>query len=162
MPKRQIEITFTESSSFEELDKKDHRLLEVAFNAGQSAYAPYSHYLVGAAVLLANGSVVKGNNQENMAFPSGLCAERVAIFSASANHPGVPVEAIAITAESMTFPVLEPVTPCGACRQVLVEYENKQNHPIRVIMGSKSGKSLVFESVADMLPLSFKEEKLKR
>ncbi|MEI6899068.1 MAG: cytidine deaminase [Bacteroidota bacterium] len=162
MPKRRIEINFTESNSFEELGKKDLRLLEIAFDAGKSAYAPYSHYYVGACVLLTDGTIVKGNNQENMAFPSGLCAERVAVFSASANHPGVAIEAIAITAESNEFPVSEPVTPCGACRQALIEYEYKQNSPIRMIMGCKSGKSLIFESVADLLPLSFKEEKLKR
>ena len=162
MQKKNLVICYTEFSSPDELTNDDKRLLEEAITIGKSAYAPYSHYHVGASVLLSDGQMVHGNNQENMAFPSGLCAERVALFAASANHPGVPVVAIAIAAASREFPVVEPVTPCGACRQAMIEYENLQTNPIRLILGCESGKTIIVESVGDLLPLSFKEEKLKR
>ena len=155
-------FTYTEFDSYLELEIHDQNLLLEAGRSAHSAYAPYSHFKVGSAVILSDGTVITGNNQENMAFPSGLCAERVALFSAAANHPQVPVVAIAITAKSDDFPVEDPVTPCGSCRQSLIEYENHQGSPIRLILGCEKGKVLVVERVGDLLPLSFNGEKLKK
>lgn len=137
-------------------------LLNTAADSLKSAYVPYSHYKVGSAVLLENGVIITGSNQENMAFPSGLCAERVALFAAASNHPGITIKSIAITAQSQDFPVKEPVSPCGACRQTLIEYETNQGKPIKIILGCESGKTIMVMSVGDLLPLSFREEKLKK
>jgi cytidine deaminase len=148
--------------SADELAAADRELLEEARTAVGSAYAPYSHYEVGAAVRLVNGIIKRGSNQENIAFPSGLCAERVALFAASSENPGVPVEAIAITARAPHIPVDQPVTPCGACRQAISEYEMLHQHKIRMILSGETGKILVIESIEDLLPLSFKAEGLRK
>jgi cytidine deaminase len=162
MQHKLIQITYLETESHDELAPEDLKLLSMASGALQSAYVPYSHYRVGAAVLLENGEIVTGSNQENMAFPSGLCAERVAIFSAVSHFPGVPVRAIAITAKSEDFPVSEPVTPCGSCRQVMIEYESNQGSPVRLILGCETGRAIQVEKAADLLPLSFKEDMLRK
>ena len=162
MQKKRIVISYSEMDFLSELSPEDRDLLKAAEQSVDAAYAPYSHFKVGAAVLLENGKIIHGNNQENMAFPSGLCAERVAIFAASSAHPGIKINAIAITAKSAEFPVEEPVTPCGGCRQSLIEYENNQKSPIRVILGCETGKIIVVERVGDLLPLSFRGEKLKK
>src|ERR1051325_2757036 len=133
----------------------DLRLLEKAREAAASAYSPYSHFSVGAAVLLDNGKVVTGNNQEKGAYPSGLWAERVAAFAASSQFPGVAFKAIAITCRSAKGPLKEPVTPCGACRQVLMEYESRFKKNIRIILASEEGKVFLFESMDTLLPLAF-------
>lgn len=161
---REIEIkaVITEYDSVEDLQKADAELIAAAGKAADSAYAPYSHFNVGAAVLLENGTVVLGNNQENVAYPSGLCAERVALFTVGAHHPDVPVQAIAITAKSEEFSIDEPLAPCGACRQVMVECETKYKKNIRIILQGQTGKILVVNSVHDILPLSFSSDKLKR
>ena len=155
-------ISFLEFDSPDELSQSDRELLSKAGEAVSSAYAPYSHFLVGAAVRLKSGEIVTGSNQENMAFPSGMCAERVAIFSAAANHPDQPVEAIAITARSDAFAVEEPVPPCGACRQSLVEYEMKYQQKIRIILRGESGRILVFDEIGSLLPMAFREDGLKK
>jgi len=111
--------------------------------------------------MLENGVCVKGCNQENVAYPSGLCAERVAVFSAYSQYPGIAMNTIAITAKSKNFCIDSPITPCGSCRQVLAEYEHLQGTPIRIILTGETGKVLVISKVEDILPLSFKEEKLK-
>jgi cytidine deaminase len=130
-------------------------LIENCLVATNSAYAPYSHFYVGAAVLLENGIIIRGNNQENAAFPSGLCAERVAIYHAGANYSGVPIKAIAITARSENYMQGPPVTPCGSCRQSLLEYELIQQSDIAVYMVSPSGEIVVSKSVKQLLPLYF-------
>ena len=160
---REIEIktVITEFDSLDELPESDAVLLEAAGKAADSAYAPYSHFNVGAAVLLENGVIVPGNNQENVAYPSGLCAERVALFSVGAHHPNIPVKAIAITAKSERFDLDEPLAPCGACRQVMVEYEKKAGQSIRIILRGQEGKIYVVNGVTDILPLSFSSDKLK-
>lgn len=155
MKKIEIKTVFQEYESIEELSLEDRALVEAAKKAARDAYAPYSGFSVGAAVLLENASIVIGNNQENAAYPSGLCAERVALFAASASHPGVPVKALAITALSENFVVDKPVTPCGACRQVMSEYEQLSGDGIKVILSGKSGKILISENVKTLLPLSF-------
>lgn len=148
-------------SASELSSREEEHLLEQATDAMSRAYAPYSRFHVGAAVLLENGEVVLGNNQENMAYPSGLCAERVAFYHAGANHPGVKIRAIALTAGSKEFPSDHPVAPCGACRQVMLEYESNQESPIVMIMRGVTGKVFRLEGVAQLLPLSFNEEGLK-
>ena len=157
-----LHISYYSADSSDDLLPDDLKLLNSAAESVKSSYSPYSHYRVGAAVLLTNGVIITGSNQENMAFPSGLCAERVALFAAASGHPGTGIRSIAITAQSEDFPVNEPVSPCGACRQAMIEYENNQGQPIRLILGSESGKTILVNSVGDLLPLSFKEEKLKK
>ena len=148
--------------SIMELQQSDRELLENAKEAISGSYAPYSHYHVGAAVRLANGMVVTGSNQENMAFPAGLCAERVAVFSASANYPGVPVAAIAISARSDDFEVSDPVPPCGMCRQAIIEYEMKFSNKIRIILAGQTGKVFIFPGMGTLLPLAFHENGLAK
>jgi len=153
---------YLEYESIEELSQSDRELMELARIAVDSAYAPYSHYKVGAAVRMKNGNIITGSNQENMAFPSGLCAERVALFAAVAANPGIPVMAIAVTSKSLQFPVNKPVTPCGSCRQAMIEYEMQQKQNIRIILQGDTGKIFVINSIESMLPLSFHENGLKK
>jgi cytidine deaminase len=160
--KLEYKTTILEFSSVEELPEKDKDLVNMAKEAAFDAYAPYSKFFVGAALMLENGIFIKGSNQENVAYPSGLCAERVAVFSASSQYPGVAIKTIAITAKSDSFVVDKPISPCGSCRQVLAEYEHLQKKPIRIILTGAKGKVFVIEKVEDILPLSFKEDKLKR
>lgn len=135
-------------------------LMRGAITAREKAYAPYSKFRVGAALLLEDGSVVYGNNQENAAFPSGLCAERVAVFHAGATHPGKTINALAITAASELRAVTEAIAPCGGCRQALAEYEYRQNSPIAVyFMGDRSEVYLA-ASVKELLPLVFTKDDL--
>lgn len=151
-----------EYDSIEELTGDDKYLVQKAKEASEAAYAPYSRFHVGAALMLENGICVIGNNQENVAYPSGLCAERVAVFAASAQYPGIAFKAIAITAKSDDFIVNNPVSPCGSCRQVLAEYERLFCKPIRIILGCETGKILIIDKVDDLLPFSFKADSLKK
>ena len=151
-----------EYETTDELADSDKELVKMAKEAANSAYAPYSNFYVGAAISLENGVTVTGNNQENIAYPSGLCAERVAIFSAYSKFPGIAFKTIAVTAKSKHTPVDSPITPCGACRQVLAEYERLQNKPLRIILTGESGKVLVFSQVEDILPFSFKTDILTK
>jgi cytidine deaminase len=128
-------------------------LAQTALAAAGQAYAPYSKFQVGAAVKLANGAIVTGNNQENAAYPSGLCAERVALFYAGAAYPGVATLAIAIAAQTEGRQI-EMITPCGACRQVLLETENRSGHPIEILLCG-STQVYVISGAASLLPLSF-------
>jgi len=138
-----------------ELSVKDADLLNIASQAALNAYAPYSHFKVGAAILLQNGHIISGNNQENAVFPSGMCAERVALFYAGSQFPETPIEKIAITAIGSEKKVTQPVPPCGNCRQALLEYEIKFGKPIEVIMSGEKGEVFIVKSVAELLPLSF-------
>lgn len=121
----------------------------------ESAYAPYSRFRVGAALRLASGEIVMGSNQENAAFPSGLCAERVAVYSAGANFPNKTITALAITVRAESRKVTEAIAPCGACRQSLAEYEQKQNSPMAIYFMGETGNIIKVASVADLLPLGF-------
>lgn len=152
---------FTEFASLAELPDDDKKLMEQAAKSVKSAYAPYSRFSVGAAVLLENGVVMLGNNQENASYPIGLCAERVAVFAAAANYPGVKIKAIAITALSKQFIIDKPITPCGACRQAIAEYEHRYNNPIRLIMAGEAGIVLVSDSIRHFLPYQFNGDDLK-
>jgi len=150
---KNITITYDVFDRLEDLSPEDRKLLEAATQAAKGAYAPYSKFHVGAAVLVENGNIVVGNNQENLAYPSGLCAERVAGFSASALNPNQKIMAIAITAFTNEFVTDKPIPPCGACRQSLIEYEIRDNHPIRCILRGSTGQIYVFHSMVDLLPL---------
>ena len=138
----------------EELSHDDRLLVESAMKATAKSYSPYSHFCVGAALLLADGSVVTGANQENAAFPSGLCAERTAIFAAQAQHPDQPVRAIAVAARSASGYTAKPIAPCGACLQVMLEVEHRYGSAIRVLLYGTDG-TYIIDSVKDMLPINF-------
>ena len=154
MTSKEIRIVYNEYESLEQLDPRDRELAQAAIDATKSAYAPYSHFNVGAAVRLDNGEIIKGSNQENAAYPSGICAERTAMFYASANYPENTMTAIAITASQNGALCENPVSPCGACRQVMAEYQTKGGHPMEILLigGRKIWK---FGKVDDVLPLIF-------
>lgn len=141
--------------SLDELNSTEKNLIQAAKNACASAYAPYSHFQVGAAVLLDNGNIVIGSNQENAAFPSGLCAERVALFAAASQFPENKAIALAIAArhENGSF-TQKAVSPCGACRQVMTETEKRFQHPLKVLLYGES-EIICIESAQELLPLSF-------
>ena len=119
------------------------------------AYAPYSNFKVGASVRLENGEIVVGNNQENIAYPSGLCAERVALFYVGANYPNVSIETICIVAKGDLIPIDSILAPCGCCRQVMIESEQRQSKPIRVILVNQNKTVVVIETVKHFLPFIF-------
>ena len=157
-----LQIKIEEYENIDELKAQDKELLETAWKACDSAYAPYSKFNVGAAVLLENGKIVSGNNQENAAYPSGLCAERVAMYYASAHYPGIAMKAIAVAVKSEEVPLEEPASPCGSCRQVMAEYENLYQTKMRIILGSPHTKIQVLEGIDSLLPLTFYAEGLKK
>lgn len=156
-----ITTNLTVYKSMEDLPKEDFELLKLAKKAVKSAYAPYSQFFVGAAILLENGKISIGNNQENAAYPSGLCAERVAIFHASAKYPNIPIKKIAVSVASKTQIINEPVSPCGGCRQVISEYEMKYDSPISIIMSGETGQIYVSDSIESLLPIMFNKKHLK-
>ena len=153
MKRKKIEIDI-QSFTYEELNTSDRQLIDKARKTNEHSYAPYSHFYVGAAVLLDNGEIICGSNQENAASPSGTCAERTALFYAGAKYPDQAVKAIAIAARNDTEETEMPVPPCGACRQVLLETEQRFHTPIRILLYGKK-EILLLKSVNDLLPLSF-------
>ena len=161
MQEKTLKLNFT-SAHLSELETKDQELIANAKEAFITAYAPYSGFLVGASVLLDNGEIVNGSNQENVAYPSGLCAERVAMFYAGAKFPEAKIKAIAVSVISKTFKVTDVISPCGACRQVMAEYEDKQAQPIKVILHSPNDNVLIANTVQDLLPFMFKSPHLKQ
>jgi len=136
-------------------DKTLKTLIDKTIAFAGNAYAPYSKFSVGTAILLDNNQIVTGNNQENASYPSGLCAERVAVFHAGAKFPGVTIKSIAISASSSKHEVEAPAAPCGNCRQSIMEYEQKQKTPITLLLRSEKGPIYKCNSVADILPLAF-------
>ena len=159
MKKININISI-DHCQIDELSDDDRELVERALKATENAYAEYSHFYVGAALRLANGNIVIGANQENAAFPSGLCAERTAIFAAQANYPEQPVTTLAIVARNDNGLLDEPVSPCGACRQVILGIEDRYKQPIRIMLYGKRGVYCV-ASVKDLLPLSFVDSSME-
>lgn len=151
---RQLTVKYTIFNSIDELPDAMQKLMNEAVKAREDAYAPYSGFKVGAAVRLQNGEICIGSNQENAAYPSGLCAERVAIYQASARFPNEIIEAIALTGTA-TEPTGQPVSPCGACRQSLSEYEIRQNQPISIYFMGACGKIIQVHSIKDLLPFLF-------
>ena len=154
MKELKIEIPY-EVFSIDELKVEDQLLIQAAREATSRSYAPYSHFHVGAAAMLENGIIVSGTNQENVASPSGLCAERTALFYANSQHPDQPVKALAIAARGTDGKeVHPPITPCGACRQVMLESENRFGTPMKVLLCGV-GQIYVVKSARSLLPISF-------
>jgi cytidine deaminase len=160
MEEKTISISFQDFASVTELCDQDRILCAEAEKALDSSYSPYSEFRVGAAIRLKSGRTVYGSNQENVAFPSGLCAERVALFSTGAQHRDDPIESIAITARSEKFSIDNPVTPCGACLQVLGDFEQRQKSPIRVLLYCLGKNVMVSDSAGNFLPFQFIEQRL--
>lgn len=155
MQKIKIETELEVYESVSDLPTAVQKLMDKAHQARENAYAPYSHFKVGAAILMDSGEIVTGNNQENAAFPSGLCAERVAAFYAGSQFPNQIFQAMALSAGSLEHKTTTPIPPCGACRQSLAEYEVKQKAPIPIYFMGESGKVVKANSVKDLLPLIF-------
>ena len=160
MNKFEIKSTFTEFTSLQELEPSEKQLIEDAIESSKDAYAPYSEFKVGAAIYLQNGEIIKGNNQENAAYPSGLCAERIAVFYANAHYPDVPIIKLAITAMRNNKIVKQPITPCGSCLQVLLETQQRFNTEIEIFLYG-SEKIIKSPSIEQFLPMSFSYRSLK-
>lgn len=156
MTTKELTIKFQECNN-SELQEVDEFLIKLAHESAFKAYAPYSGFRVGCAVLLDNNVVVTGNNQENAAYPSGLCAERVAVFAANARQPDNRIVAMAIIAYNQGQLVKNPISPCGACRQVLIEAENRFQQKIKIILAAKN-TNYIIQSAADLLPLQFNSD----
>ena len=154
MVRKEIRIGYDEYASVEEMSAQDRELCRAAVEALEGSYAPYSHFHVGAAVRLSDGTIVKGANQENAAYPSGLCAERTAMFAAGANYPGLDMESIAVAARQDGRLCSDPAAPCGACRQVMAQYQTKSGKPMSVILVG-ANRIMKFSRVDDILPLIF-------
>ena len=148
------------SCVYDELNEQDKALVDLAKQATANSYSPYSHFRVGAAIRLSDDSTIIGANQENAAFPSGLCAERTALFAAQANHPDQSVQTLAIAARNDNGLLDDPVSPCGACRQVILGVEDRYKQPIRILLYGKKGVYSVM-SAKDLLPLSFVDSSMK-
>ena len=154
MSELQLNIKYEEFASVAEMSPDDQKLVALALEAQKGSYSPYSHFQVGAALKLADGTIVKGANQENAAYPSGLCAERTALFWAGANYPDVPLDTLAIAGSDHGVLCESPASPCGSCRQVMAEYQKKHGRPLKVILvGSKRIRK--FYKVDDLLPFIF-------
>lgn len=159
MKERKIEIEY-KFAQLEELDGEERVLVEKAIFATNNSYANYSHFHVGAACLLADGRIVIGANQENAAFPSGLCAERSAVFAAQSNYPELAIQAIAIAAKNEKGFLKDPISPCGACRQVILEMEDRYKQPVRILLYGTDG-IYCFKSIKDLLPFSFVDANMR-
>jgi cytidine deaminase len=149
-------ITFQHYSGADELSEQHRSLLQAAADIAATAYAPYSNYQVGCALLMENGQVICGSNQENASFPAGTCAERSALFFAGSTYPGMRILAAAVTT---LFPAQNPVAPCGICRQALMEYEMRQEQPIELLMSHPGGRVYRSESISNILPVFFQYKK---
>lgn len=156
MKSKNISIQYREYGRADELSADQKRIVDAAVEETKKSYAPYSKFHVGAAILLEDGSVISGNNQENAAFPSGLCAERVAIFYAMAKNPDLKIKSIAIAASVNGVICQDPVYPCGACRQVMLEYRTKGREKMEIITVGRD-RIEVFEDIDSLLPFSFSD-----
>ncbi len=153
--KQNLQTPYTLYEGKEALPEEDQALLELAIKATRNAYAPYSKFFVGAAALLQNGKTITGTNQENASYPVGICAERVLLSAASVVHPNVPIVKLAVTYHNTQGISNKPISPCGICRQSLLEYEDRMGCPITLIMGGETGKIIVLDTVSQLLPFSF-------
>lgn len=162
MQKRNISICFDEYNSIDELTSQDKILCIEAKKAMSNSHSPYSGFRVGVAVQLESGRIVYGSNQENVAYPSGLCAERVALFMIGTTYPDDKIVSMAITAQTDHFLIKEPVTSCGACLQVMAEYEKKQSHPINVLFYCLNGAIIRTTGIKTLLPFAFEETRLQK
>ncbi|TVZ55478.1 cytidine deaminase [Lutibacter sp. Hel_I_33_5] len=155
MKKIEVNASAIVYNDISELSEADLTLMKAAISAKQKAYAPYSKFSVGAAFILENNQIVTGNNQENAAYPSGMCAERIAIWKVGSEYPNVKIKKLAISASSSNKIVDKPVGPCGGCRQTLSEYEINQKEPIEVLFMGEKGAVVKVESILSLLPFSF-------
>jgi len=153
--KRQLSVEYEFFESWKELSTEDQELVRNAYDVMGSAYAPYSKFKVGASLRLSNDQIINGSNQENVAYPSGLCAERVALFYAGANFPNSEVKTLCVVAKGDLLPHEQLLTPCGGCRQVMMETESRQEKDIRVILVSQNDNAVIFSSSKSLLPLAF-------
>ena len=155
---KEVELkTVIQECQMDELSAEDRQLVEQAIEATRRSYAPYSHFRVGAAVRLGNGEIVIGCNQENVAYPSGLCAERTALFAAGALYPDVPVRVLAVAARGTDGEMTEePTGPCGSCRQVIIESETRAKHPIRILLYGRRCVYII-DGIRQLMPLTFSE-----
>lgn len=162
MPDQNITISYEEYSSIDDLEIPDQNLCKEAVKAMATSHSPYSEFRVGTAIKLESGRIVYGSNQENVAYPSGLCAERVALFSIGSSYPGERILSMAVTAHTEHFHITEPVTSCGACLQVMAEYEKKQVSPIEVLFYCQNGSVIKVRGIKSLLPFAFEETRLKK
>ncbi len=153
--KKHISIPYDHYDSWKELSESDQVLVQKAYQIAETAYAPYSEFNVGSVVELKSGELVLGSNQENIAFPSGLCAERVALFYTGANFPQEVIKTLCVVAKGELLPVDKLLTPCGACRQVMLETEIRQNQTYRIMLISQNEQTVIFYSAKDLLPFAF-------
>ena len=160
MKEIKIETTLEVFDGLEDLPINIQQIMKEAIKAREKAYSPYSKFNVGAAILLDNGEVISGSNQENASYPSGLCAERTAIFYAGAKYPNAKMLKMALTASSQNNITSDPIPPCGACRQSIAEYEIKQKSPIEIYFMGVEGKVIKSKSLANLLPLVFESSVL--
>jgi cytidine deaminase len=161
MKTEQYQFSFEVYDSIEELQEEDAWLLSEARSVTAHAYAPYSHFQVGAVARLANGEIVAGSNQENASFPAGLCAERVLLAAVGSLYPKVPIITMAISYHNENAPSDHPISPCGICRQSLSEFEERVKHSVRLILGGMEGKVYILQQASALLPLSFTGDDLK-
>lgn len=161
MKEQKLTFQFTVFESIEELNDADSELLRSAREATGTAYAPYSKFNVAASARLENGKIISGTNQENASYPVGICAERVLLSSISAVHPGVKIDSIAVTYQPVNGSSTVPASPCGLCRQTLLEYEQRQESTIRILLSGMEGEVYLLETVSDLLPLSFGKSNLE-
>lgn len=160
MTEHEIKISFKEYSSVNELSAHDQNLCTQAEKALSTSHSPYSKFKVGVALSLKSGKILHASNQENVAYPSGLCAERVALFHWGANHADDPIISMAVTAYTDEFPLLKPVTSCGSCLQVMAECEKRQNSSIKILLYCINGPVWVIDGVDSLMPFMFFEERL--
>jgi len=160
MNESKFEFQYEVYKDISELKKEDADLLIKARNVTKQAYAPYSHFLVGAVAKLANGETVAGTNQENASYPVGICAERVLLGNAATLYPGIPIDTLAISYDSKEVPSDHPISPCGMCRQALLEYETRTEKPIRLILAGQQGKIYIVKTVRFLLPFAFTQDEL--
>ncbi|MEC8617139.1 MAG: cytidine deaminase [Bacteroidota bacterium] len=159
---KKISFSYKVYGSVKELNESDQKLMEGSDQILEKAYAIYSGFKVGASALLENGEIMTANNQENMALPSSLCAERVLLYYCRANFPDLVVKKMAVSVKAIDAIIKEPITPCGSCRQVMVEYERNQNSDIPILLKGEVGEIYELNSISDLLPLAFKTDVLKR
>lgn len=161
MKENKFEFSYEVYKDISELSEKDAWLLNEARQVTEQAYAPYSNFYVGAAAMLANGEVVAGTNQENASYPVGICAERVLLGNAATLYPGVAIETLAISYNSESVKSDHPISPCGMCRQALLEYETRLHQPIRLILAGMEGEIQIIQTARLLLPFAFTSDELK-
>lgn len=160
MKENKFEFSYEEFNDINELNESDAWLLSEARTVTEQAYAPYSNFHVGAVAILENGEIVAGTNQENASYPVGICAERVLLGSVATLHPKIPIKTIAISYNSNEVKSDHPISPCGMCRQALLEYETRTEKPIRLILGGQEGKVFIINTASFLLPFAFNKSEL--